>query len=280
MDREFWQSIIDHNYQVPQDVPLSDMLVELLNYLSSPDPEQRDRFAYGILARWIISQRAIPESDLSAIAEWLLPKLEVRLGEQNTDSVFGRSYAALILSLIVYRDSQTPFLSDDEVRLLLDQARHYLIKERDLRAYIPDKGFANACANTADWLRFLVAHPALDLDDLRRVLNALSDKLITNETVALHLYDEDDRLAHLTAKVFKRDLLDINEIRDWVQRFGDWYEEQDWDDDFDAFRHAKYQNIKTFLRALYVHLMLDGYMASDVEDFMPDLLGIINLFKV
>lgn len=279
MDKAFWREIIHNQYRLPEDQSLSDLTIELFNYLGSTDPELRDTFAYGILARWIVLYGLHAPENLRVMIEWLVPQLSEGVGEQETDGVFLRAYSALILSLIAYHDNSVNFLEAEEARYLLDKARAYLLAERDLRAYVPEKGWANACAHTADLLRFLARNGYLEASDLRRLLDAIADKL-TTETGVIFNHDEDDRLAQAVMAVFQRNVLNMYEMSEWLNRFLDWRSRQQTDNHYDPLYHATHQNIKNFLRSLYCRIQLSAYRTIDIQDFEPDLLVAIKVFSI
>lgn len=281
MEYDFWQAIIDNEYKFPKEAgySLTDLTVELLSYLLSTDPEYRDKFAYGILARWITLYGYHEADDLHAMLGWLLPQMTEGLGESGTDSVFQRSYANLILSLIVYRDYQLEFMTESEVKTLLDKARHCLITEQDLRAYVPDKGWANACAHTCDLLRFLARSGYLDGNDLRRLLDTLADK-VTTTTNTIYTHDEDERMAQVTIAILRRDMLTLYELSDWLSRFFAWKQSQPHKSNYDPEYHATYQNIRNYLRSLYCRLDFVTNLPVEAQDFQMTLLKAVQYFSV
>ena len=130
MDREFWQAIIENDYVPPEGEDLAALSNELLSYLGAPDPELRDTFAYSILARWMLRDGVYSPTDLRAIMVAMMPNLGKDLGEQDTDSVFLRSYSVLILSLIVFRDNQIQFLDEPEVSAMCDAVAQLRARQR------------------------------------------------------------------------------------------------------------------------------------------------------
>lgn len=281
MDSAFWESIIESNYALPEDHDLSELTADLLEYIGSPDPIMRDRYSYGILARWITLYGYHDAEALTAMIEWLIPHMTEGLGESDTDSVFYRSYASLILSLIVYRDFQVKFMSEADIRLLLDKARHCLTTEQDLRAYIPDKGWANASAHTCDLLRFLARSSYLDNNDLRRLLDSIADKLTTTTTV-LFMHDEDDRLAQVTIAVLRRDMLTLYELTDWLNRFVTWWQGHNTTsvDSYDYAEHVTYNNIRSYLRSLYCRIDFVSNLPIEAQDFQIALLKAVKSYSI
>lgn len=279
-DHHFWQTIIDNGYVLPEDHSLVDLTLELMSYLGAPDSALRDTFGYNILARWIIIYGYYTPEEMRAMIEWLSPRMIETLGDYDSDTVFLRSYCALILSLIAYRDNQIGFLSQAETRTLLDKARHYLVTERDLRAYIPEKGWANSCAHTAELLKFLARSGQLDSADLLRLMDTIADKL-TTDTQYIFNHDEDERLAQVVMSVLRRDSLNMFELTAWVNRFKDWKQGQvKLNDDFNPSYHAIYQNIKNFLRSLYCQMQLAASIPIEAQDFEIELREILRIFSL
>lgn len=279
MDKAFWQDIIKNNYQLPENQSLPTLTEELLSYLSSTDPELRDTFAYGILARWIITHQYYSTQQLLNIVSKLSPKLSDRLGNQGDDSIFGRSYAALILSLIVYHENRANFMTQAELRALLDQARRYLISEHDLRAYVPQKGWANACAHTADLIKFIARNNNLEAEDIKRILDTIGEKVLA-VTNTVYNHDEDERLAAVVMAVINHSSLTVYELSDWLNHFSDWKSSHTHKDDYDESYHATYQNIRNFLRSLYIQMQLIDSIPVDAADFEPELLNVIGEYSL
>ncbi len=140
MDRAFWQSILDNEYAIPYDSSVQALTPELLSYLESFDQELREKTAYAILDTWI-HRGYYSHTELWEMTIQLLYNLTVGLGEQQSDTIFSRSFSLLILTEIVYYDLTHPTLSETEVRQVLDQSLVYFRAEQDLRGYDPKKGW-------------------------------------------------------------------------------------------------------------------------------------------
>lgn len=118
MDKQFWESIVDNDYTIPQKYSLTALTAELLTSLGSLDPEMREGPAYSILDNWI-HRGYYSHAQLWQIATQLLHNLTVGLGEENSDNVFLRSFSLLVLSEIAYYDLTTPTFGEHEVKQLL-----------------------------------------------------------------------------------------------------------------------------------------------------------------
>lgn len=279
MDAAFLQQIIDNQYQLPEGHNLIDLTVDLMTFLGSTDAEMRDNYAYNILSRWITLYDYHTPNELRAMIDWLLPRLRTEIGSYGQDSVFERSYAALILSLIAYRDTRSSFLSSDEISDLLRIAGDYLLAEVDNRAYVPEQGWANAYAHAADFLRFLLYSPLVKPDEQIYAINTVAQKIMT-PSEAVFLHDEDDRLARVVVAVLRRSELLATDLDRWLGLFSDWKRDNVPQEEYDPVYHRTYQNIKLFLRALLIQVEFMEYLPVVRDDFQPLLLATVRSYSI
>lgn len=256
MEKAFWRSIVDANYAVPGEYAVTTLTTELLTKLGSTDPVWRDELAYPILEQWIHRGYYSP-ADLRELAAEMLANLRVGLGEHGTDSVFLRSFSALILMEIVGCDNEMHVLGSADITAYLDAALAYLAGERDLRGYVQEKGWAHAVAHTADLLMMLAKSRHLAALDLRRLLDGIAAK-VRERVPHVYLYAEDERLAYAVVSVLRRDLLDLGFLRAWVGQFALHDGGKPWTpDDMTTYAGAcTYANVRTFLRSLSFQLAL------------------------
>lgn len=252
-DKAFWLAVADDHYRVPSGFDVSVLVRDLVSYLSSPDPVFRDDIAYTTLAHWIVHNPQVPPDVLRQMQARLLGGLMHNIGETGTDSVFQRSFSMLIIGLIVCHDNEDPFLTAEEVKMLLFATLEYLAAERDPRGYVPEKGWAHALAHTADALKFLARNPNLDALAHLQILQGVQNKL-TTPTDHIYVHDEDERLGLMTLEIIARDLLPVEDLIDWVQQLVMWKRDNPKDLQFDPIVFGTHQNIKHFLRSLYFQL--------------------------
>jgi Protein of unknown function (DUF2785) len=213
-DRTFWRNIIKNNYRVPPDQSAFALVQELSSYLGSPDPELRDDIAYTLINAWIAYQKQLSPQELIPLADEWQSNLRIGIGETNTDSALRRSFSALCLGAIAERDLKTPFLGVTRYRLLLNNAVNYLQDEQDLRGFDPVKGWIHATAHTADLLHFLAANPLFTVEDQRRTLQAISQRLSSANLI--YTYGEQDRLAVTTLTIISRADFDAAFFQAWA----------------------------------------------------------------
>lgn len=267
MDKPFWQSIMDNGYALPMGYSVATLTAELLSYLGSPDPELREGPAYAILDSWI-HRNYYFHADLWEMATQLLHHLTIGLGEQQTDTIFWRSFSLLILTEIIYHDLTHPTLSTTEVRQLLEQALAYFEAEQDLRGYDPEKGWMHAIAHAADLLWVLAQHCDVTAPDLSRIMDALAGK-ITTPVAHVYLYGEEERLVRTIMGVLQRDLLTLPSLATWLELLTHPKGRIAWSESFEGGKMMDVvrseaetcarHNTKSFLCSLYFQLLSPGF---------------------
>lgn len=277
MDKAFWNAIVEKDYAVPDDHTVEALTPTLLEFLGSTDIEVRDPFGYMIFAHWMVRDKHYSPDELRTLRDKLLANTQVGLGENGTDSVFLRSFSILVLSLVMYYDLQAAFLTQDEVKSLLEHTLNYFKDEQDLRGYVTGKGWAHSCAHTADVLKFIARSPMTDASDHERILNAMVDKLTLPVTYK-YVHSEDERLALAVLDVLKRETLSMDAWQTWLHRFTEWKQSWPQDADFTATVHAPWFNCKSFLRSLYFRLELVDDLPEPATELKSAVREVINVF--
>jgi hypothetical protein len=254
-DRALWESIVDADAEVPPGRTAAELLPALLDLLGEDDPWLRDEVGYGVLARWVVQDHVLGRDELRYAVDRLLPDLRLGLdGDDGTDpdsAAVRRSYSALALAILAFRDVQDHFLDTVAVHALLDGGINYLLDEPDRRGYVPELGWINATAHAADLLKFLVRNPLTDAADHRRVLDALQT-LLTRATGPVFVDDEEDRLVLVVVDVIGRESISDDDLCDWMDTFGSWLAGRA--GVFDPASRAAAVNLKRFVRTLHLAL--------------------------
>lgn len=212
----YWHAVIESDFVPPDDASLPSLLRELSGYLSSTDPELRDEIAYQVLTQWLYVQRLVPaELQQELLDEWR-GNLSKGIGEAGTDSVFLRSFSALMLSVAIALDNQAPWLDDAEFDRVLQSALAYLRDERDTRGFDPEQGWVHSVAHTADLLKFLARSSHLEVSEQGAILTAIADKLSRLDHVLIH--GEDERLARAVAAIVARPDADVSAFDAFLER--------------------------------------------------------------
>jgi len=269
LDKIFWKSIQKNDFAVPQGYTVDQLTPELLTYLGSPDPELRDDFTLPILAYWMYRGHFTPADQRRMIAS-LGENLTKGIGEDDADSVFLRSFSALLLAEMVNFDNKHPYLEETEVRMLLLQALAYLGAEQDGRGYITGKGWAHACAHTADWLMVLARNQHIGKADLERILKGISAKILSvNNPVYIH--DEDERLVNTVGEVLNRDILSTEYLFSWLEGIAH-PASYTWEQAFLTEGGGRAcHNVKGFMRSLYLRLQKADPQPPHTTEILPKI---------
>ena len=155
----YWEQVQKAGFEVPSDRPLDELTAELTAMLGSTRPEVRDGTAFPALATWIAN--GVYDDLLAGLGDGMVAGLSVGLGEDGTDSVFRRSFSALILGACIERDNERHLLPGAKILEWGDRAATWFLTERDTRGYVPEKGWAHAVAHGADTLGALAESPHL-----------------------------------------------------------------------------------------------------------------------
>ena len=275
MDRTFWRVIASDEKALPQGEWVGELAPELLSWLGSTDPELRDEFAYRILAAWIERNQFEPDQ-LRDMASQMLGNLQVGLGQRDGDSVFLRSYSALVLMEIVAYDNMHPFLRRDEVGHLLHAALQYLREECDLRGWVEGPGWAHAIAHTADLLMMLARNLHLDTGDLMQLLDGVADRLLQPCGVVF-VQHEDERLAYTVLNVLRRGLVSREFLDRWLARFAHPAGRDSWRMVYTLDgESAARVNVTSFLRSLYFQLILSENPPPAADEHMAAVLSTLE----
>ena len=271
-----WEQAVRADFAVPADTHLTEAAAELTVLLGSPDQHARDEVAYELLSTWVA--RGTFDELLVGLGDGMCAGLRQGLGESDTDSVFRRSFSALVLASVVERDTAIRVLHPSHVLRWADASLHWFVAERDLRGHAGAKGWVHAVAHGADLVAALGMSRHLGSDELGVLLDAVADRL--SRSSSHHLtHAEDDRLAYATMAILHRDLLDVAALEAWVARLVTPLRL-----DLAGPHAAAHVNTQRYLRAL--HLMLRFGVAGGMpwhrdaaSYFALDPVGRIELLR-
>lgn len=265
MSGSYWEQVVEEDFEVPSDRPLDDLTAELTRMLGSTDPDVRDVTAYTALATW--TERGVYDDLLPGLGDGMAAGLTIGLGEEDTDSVFRRSFSVLILGECLARDNVTALMPGAKILDWGDRIATWYLRERDLRGFVPGKGWAHAVAHGADALGSLAESPHLYTNELTVLLDVLADRLAMTTGVVLTA-GEPDRMAAATMAILRRNLVPLRVIEPWIARIVGTAQQRSAParDPFLATGNAQ-----AFLRALYLQLSL----APAPPDVRSDLLLVL-----
>ena len=262
MSTAYWNRVRSDEMTVPTDRPLPELTAELTTMLGSVDPVERDEIAFPILATWV--SEGVYDDLLAGLGDGMTAGLVRGLGESGTDSVFRRSFSALVLAECLARDNAVSLLPAGKILEWGDRVSGWLVRERDVRGFVPGRGWAHAVAHGADALGVLAESPHLGLNELTVVLDVIADRVI-EETTAPFTSGEPDRLARATMSVLRRRLVPLRIIEPWLARVAAAATART---PADRDPYLTPGNPEAFLRALHLQVAL----APEPIDVRSDLL--------
>jgi len=234
-DRAFWAELRAHEYHLAAGQPVLPLALEASRLLGSTDPELRDAIGYEALATWIYQEQRLDCAELGRLRAVLVAGARAGLGEPEGDGLFLRSFSTLALSVLAAADLRTPCLDDDAFSGLLDVGTDALARERDLRGWIPGKGWGHATAHAADLLKFLGRSPRLTRAQQARIVDAVATRLRSAGHV--FVWGEDARLAAALAAIARRADADPAPFESWARQLAAEHAAV-WRGPFDATRYA------------------------------------------
>jgi hypothetical protein len=266
MSRGYWQAVQGTGFEVPSDRPLDDLTAELTTMLGSTEPEVRDGTAYPALAAWIA--RGVYDDLLRGLGDGMVAGLASGLGESGTDTVFRRSFSALILTECLGRTNAQHLLPGAKVLEWGDRVATWYLREQDTRGYVPGKGWAHAVAHGADAIGVLGESPHLAGPELTVLLDVLAERLVLPASTPLAA-GEPDRMAAATMRILRRNVIGLDVLEPWVHGIAASANPYGSSGNLDPFVVASVP--QAFLRALFVQLSL----AAEPPAVRPDLLLVL-----
>ena len=275
MRLSYWERVVADGYRVPHGAALDDLTTDLVKMLGDGDPRVRDDIAYSVLSTWV--SEGVYDELLAGLGDGLVLGLRVGLGEDGTDTVLRRSFSAVGLAAVIARDNAVHTLHPTTVLTWADRSVAWFLAERDLRGWVPERGWVHAVAHGADLLGTLAASRYLGSEELRVLLDVIAERLLI-PTEHRFAAGEDDRLAFATMSLLHRDLVSVDELESWLDRVAALWADPVTPGEREPATRA---NAVAYARALHLQLLL-GVTGTPVQDSMaipavnpgcrPDLL--------
>ena len=260
----FWQHVLESDMAVPAGRPLNDLTAELVTMLGSPSAVEREEVAFPVLATWL--RDGVYDDLLVSFGDSLARGLTVGLRSPGDDTVFRRSYSALVLAECVRRDNVAALLPVDVILSWADQAVGWYTRERDLRGPVPGKGRAAALLHGASLIATFAASRHLQTLHLRVLLDVIAERVSAAADTVL-VAGEEDAISLATLTVLQRNAVDADTLEKWVDDLATHLDRPtslptgaDWPT-------PAARNTSTFLRALHAHLAIGVRPADATLDF-------------
>ncbi len=250
------------------------LLPAMLEYIGSTDAELRDELIYSTFVNWIYTQHLFSAKKMRTILHIVLDEQHMfyRMGEKERDGVFIRAFSVLLLPLLLGAHRDQPYLSMQEIGEVKEKLICFLQQEQDKRGFVEEKGWAHAIAHAADALDELALCTEMGQADLLEMLAVIHGVICDSKQVYTH--GEEERLGTVVLSVISRELLEQNQINDWIITFQKpVFAEKELPDLL--YIHA---NVRNFLQSLYFRLQWKAQLAPHITVF-DRTLHAINRFS-
>lgn len=263
--KEKLSEIKTNNYIVPSDISPFDFALVMMKNIGSPDPELRDLLIHRVICNWIKNNVFTNEQLIELLNINMDDNhLFYKIGEQEDDSVFMRSFCVLNIGEIIYTHRNNKFLSDATINYVKKTLIQYYLKEKDLRAHVDSKGWADSVSHGADALNEIALCDSINHEDLLDILNAIKSKICINNYTYIDF--EDERITTAVVSIINRNTLEKSEIIDWINNFRNISKTGQHHIDFRII-----MNIRNFLRSLYFRLLNESNPPELIESIKETL---------
>ena len=197
------------------------LLQQMLLHIGSTDAELRDQLIYRSFIT-LLSGHYLNSTQLQYLFDVATSEsyLYTQIGENTGDSVFTRSFSALLVAGILAKDMELLVLEEEGLNKFFKKIGRYLLQEKDLRGFVEGKGWAHSIAHGADLAATTIKHPKFDLQYAPFILHAL--KLVAWKD---HVFvnDEEERIVTIIESLLQRGYSE-EALIEWVEQVFDQFE--------------------------------------------------------
>ncbi|QCR32603.1 DUF2785 domain-containing protein [Lysinibacillus sp. SGAir0095] len=246
----------------------ADYLIEnMIEHIGYPEDELRDKLNYRLFIE-LLADHLFSHQQMAHIATTLKSDnyLFRSIGERDTDTVFTRSFSALWLSNLLNADRQLRFLKEEQAASILEASSRYLTKEKDVRGFVGQKGWAHSIAHGADLSSALISHPSFNVRLAPVILQGIKDSFWKG---SVYVDDEEERLVTVFEKLIALDYPEEILI-EWIEQVFDKLQFYLMEVGYTPQYFAARTNTLHFMKTLYFTLKF--------SQKSPEIMGIVSLF--
>ncbi len=225
---------------------MDQLLNRMLVDIGNTDSYLRDQCIYEAFVK-LIDGNHLTITQETYLLERCVDEQHLLLGlgeEGESDQVFTRSFSALVIAYLLYKDNMQQKIEASLIEKAMEASIQYLHLEKDRRGYIPEKGWAHSVAHGSDLLANAIQHYLFDIHNINRCLQAVQTCLLTEYA---YIDEEDERLLTIIVELIQKGLDD--------QTLVSWLEELEADYARDDFaKHRMHWNVKKFANTLFIYL--------------------------
>jgi hypothetical protein len=243
----------DMDFKSLDETELVALIYEMLEHLGDPDSELREGLIYPILMR-IISENILSKEEFIHLLETCSGEryLFFRLGERG-DSVFKRSFSALLVAALINTDANSRFLTGAAYAAIREKCIEYLESEMDTRGHVEGKGWAHAIAHGADMLLALVRHPFFKAEDFMLILETIETCLFKEAAYV----DAEDKRFICVLKAMKEMGFEDVALGKWIEKICAKLNSRYKAEGFSYKYHRVVTNVENFFKSLYFYFKAD-----------------------
>lgn len=240
----------------------------LLEHIGDSSATIRDDLVYASFCKAILGERISCEQFKSLAEQVLEQDLLFYQMEQVGTATLTRSFAALLLALLIDCDNQKDSLfyqalSVDQSQAIFSAALLYMEKEQDYRGYDENCGWVHALAHGADLLFFATQHQAFPREKTEAIWLKLLDKMA--QLPQSFTAGEEVRLARIFSGLVVSGRLSFEELAHWLEVVKLRVSE-----DRDYFGKLTTYH---FLSSLFLQLKGGGTLSDKLEQIFLEKLG-------
>ena len=241
------------NFSTMEEEELIALIYEMLEHLGDPDSELREGLIFPALAR-IVGENLLSKEQYTHLMETCMGErhLFYNLGEKG-DSIFMRSYSALLVASLINADAVSRFLTEDDYTIIKAKCIEYLESEMDTRGHVDGKGWAHAIAHGADMLLALVKHPLFTPQDFPAILETIETCLFKDAAYV----DAEDKRFIFVLRGMKEKGFEDQMLGRWIERLCSKLNERYKSEGFSYRYHRVMTNVENFMKSLYFYFKTD-----------------------
>lgn len=166
------------------------------DHIGDLNPYLRDDLIYTLFFRGFTENAFTEQQQKKIVAKFIQDKgLFHNIELSNNNSVFLRSFSALLGAIILDQDNKKLFLTQMQRSVMFIWSIEYLRKETDYRGFVANKGWAHAIAHGSDFLGTTLQHKLFARNiTSEQVLDVIP--VVFQRITTPFLDEEEARLAH------------------------------------------------------------------------------------
>lgn len=248
--------IKDNSYKLSSVENIMDYVESMINNIGDINPDFRDGLIYETFCNWICDNDYFNKDQLLCILNKAMDNdhLFYKIGSDEEDAVFTRTFSALLIDLLLDKNTSDEFMDDITFSKVKNNVINYYKSEKDFRGFVKGKGWAHGAAHGADMLHTIVNSNKYNESIGIEVLDAI--KVVLQNGKYFLSNEEDERITLVVSSIIINNLVYKDKIFNWLDSLADitnidvntFIEENRW-------IYIDRVNAKMFVRSLYFSIM-------------------------